>query len=55
MDLFVFSDIDQILVEGVGGPGINEVLMSEIGKSLTVKGFFKIVKRDCMIEDLNIV
>ena len=55
MDLFVFGDFHQVLIEGIGEPGIDEVLMSEIGKSMTVKRVFQMLKRERIIEDLNVV
>ncbi len=51
----IFGNFYQILVEGVGKPGIEEILVGEVCKTLTIKGVLKMLKGESVIENSNII
>jgi hypothetical protein len=55
MNRLIPSDLDQVLVEGIGKPGIKEVLSGKIYQTLTVKGILEMFQGQSIVQDSNIV
>lgn len=51
--LLVVGNLLKVLVEGAVEAGLGELLLSEVGQTLTVKGVFKMLEGEGVVEDVG--